>query len=436
MSKLIWNSAARDAFRLSFPIEKTEKLDDGRLAVYGVATSEALDYDGEVMDYDAAKAAFGAWPGNIREQHDPKKAVGRAIEVTADDDAKQISVKALISAGAPDTQAKLLDGTLSCFSIGGKVAKRVPEPVTKADGSVVTAQRVFVKSITETSVVDVGSNPDSGIAIVKAVGDDLVWADEGADSEGGETDVTKGLYTAQSLINALGTVRDCCSSAEYEQRYGEHSEAIVGAMKAALSAVASAAQQYIGEEIAAMLAPKEAAAGGGDDLAKGGKRFSAATKAALKSAHEACRAADKALADLGYDAEDDAEDEDEGDEKPADEESGKAAQADDLRKAADIERAAVEEVAKAAGIELTEPTQAALTKAAITELLTLRKTHADLLASPAAPKGVLRAVVVDKALDAGSEGEKEPAPVVKSDGSTDDVATLVKAAQARPIRFA
>ena len=37
-NKLIWNSAARDAFRLSFPITKTEKLDDGRLAVFGVAT--------------------------------------------------------------------------------------------------------------------------------------------------------------------------------------------------------------------------------------------------------------------------------------------------------------------------------------------------------------------------------------------------------------
>ncbi len=105
-AKLIWNGAARDAFRLSFPIEKTEKLDDGRLAVYGVATSEALDYDGEVMDYDAAKAAFGAWPGNIREQHDPKKAIGRAIEVTADDDAKRISVKAFISADAPPAQTQ------------------------------------------------------------------------------------------------------------------------------------------------------------------------------------------------------------------------------------------------------------------------------------------------------------------------------------------
>jgi phage head maturation protease len=453
-SQLIWNGAARDAFRLAFPIEKTEKLEDGRLAVYGVATSEALDCDGEVIDYDAAKAAFSAWPGNIREQHDPKKAVGRALEVTADDDAKQIRVKAVISAGAPDTQAKILDGTLQCFSIGGKVSKRAPEPVTKADGSVVTAQRVFVKSITETSVVDVGANPDSGIAIVKAVGDDLVWAEAGPEeegSEGGEHDVTKGLYTAQRLIEALGCVRDCVGSAEYEQRYGEHSEAIVAEMKSTLAAIGAIAQKYLGEEIALMLAPKEAAAGTGD-LAKAGKRFSTKTKAALKAAHEACKAADKALADLGYDADEAAEEEgEEGGEK--------AATADDLRKAVgcpdDQEPAAwvekmrselqalrdvtptpefVAELAKAAGFELAEPTLHDLTKAAITELVALRKAHADLKASPAAPKGVLRAMVVDKAADRGEE-TKEPEPVVKADGTVDDAATLMKAAQARPIRI-
>jgi SPP1 gp7 family putative phage head morphogenesis protein len=384
--KLIWNGAARESFRASFPITKTEKLDDGRLMVEGIATNEALDSDGEVVDYSAAKAAFSNWAGNIREQHDVKKAVGRAVEVVTDDASKSITVKAFISAGAPDTQAKLLDGTLGSFSIAGSVAKRQSEPVTKADGSVVQAVRVFVSRISETSVVDVGANPESGISLVKALGDDLVWADE-ADSEGGETDVSKAaevLAAYDALTKAIGAA-GCPEGAHMAEWVGE--------------------------------------------MAKAGRRFSTKTTAALKAAHEACKAADKALSDLGY-------------EKPGDEEgegedeAGKAAKADDLAKAAKANADAVTEIAKAAGLELSEPSAEALAKAAMTALLDLRKKHADLLASPAAPKGVTKALPVGKEADRDPDAKNEPPPVTKADGAVDDVATLVKAAQTRPIRLA
>lgn len=165
-----FNVADGSKFRLVVPFTKTEKLDDGRLMVEGVATSEAVDSDGEVMDYASAKAAFAAWPGNIREQHDPKKAVGRAVEIMPDDATKTIILRSFISSGAPDTQAKILDGTLSCYSIGGTVAKRTPEKATKADGTEVDVRRVILGSLTETSVVDQGANPETGIALVKADG--------------------------------------------------------------------------------------------------------------------------------------------------------------------------------------------------------------------------------------------------------------------------
>lgn len=427
--KLIWNGAARDAFRLSFPIEKTEKLDDGRLMVRGVATSEAFDQDGEVMDYGAAKAAFSAWAGNIREQHDPKKAVGKAIEVSADDATKQITVKAFISAGAPDTQAKLLDGTLSCFSIGGKVSKRSTEPLTKADGSVVQATRVFVKSITETSVVDVGSNPESGVAIVKSVGDDLVWAEAGDTTQ-------KSLYELREFAAVVQSIGWLAAQSEWEEQSEGDSSPVPAQLREWLGQGLAILQAMAAEECAEMMAEinsmvppmkavaaVEAAAGAGD-LAKAGKRFSTSTKAALKAAHDACKAADKALADLGYE---DAETDDEG-EADGKEPAKAAGTDDDLQKAAEAQRAAVDEVAKAVGLELTDLTTEALTKAAIKALVDLRKTHADLLASPAAAKGVLRAVVVDKVVDAGGE-IKETAPVLKSDGSVNEVATLIKAAR-------
>lgn len=153
------------------PIMKHEVLDDGRMMIEGVATSTAVDKQGDVIDYTAAKSAFSSWSGNIREMHDPKKAVGKAVDVTYLDDAEQIVVKAYISAGAKDTQAKVADGTLSMFSIGGQSnGQPVTEKVAKSDGSEIEVKRVFMARISEVSVVDSGANPDSGFAIVKADG--------------------------------------------------------------------------------------------------------------------------------------------------------------------------------------------------------------------------------------------------------------------------
>lgn len=422
MPKILMTGA--DSFRLSFPITKTEKTEDGRLMVEGVATSESLDSDGEVIDFDSAKAAFGKWAGNIREQHDSKKAVGKAIEVSADDDTKQIIVKAFISAGAPDTQAKVLDGTLSCFSIGGKVAKRAPTTAKAADGSDVIAQRVFVKRLSELSVVDVGSNPDSGLSIAKA--------------EDSDDDLKKGMYELSDFAGVLRSIGYLVSSAGWEaQSEGDNSplpKALLDWLATGVAIYKAMAVEETTELLASLSAAVPAppvvdviaaAIGGSDDLAKAGKRFSAATKAALKSAHDACKAADTALAALKYDADE---------EEPDEDDAGKAAQAEDLKKAAAADAEQVGEIAKAAGLTLAEPTAHALAKAALTELITLRKSHAELLAQPAPAKGV-RMVVVEKVADRSSQETNEPAPVVKADGAVDDVATLVKAAQARPIRL-
>ncbi len=149
------------------PITKTEKMEDGRLKVYGVATSETLDKDKEIIDYGSAKAAMLEWPGNIREQHDAKKAVGRALNVSPLDDSKAVELEAFISSGAQDTQAKVLDGTLSGFSIAGQSERKVPE-VVKTDDGEVQAMRIFMKRISEVSLVDSPANPSCTFSILKA----------------------------------------------------------------------------------------------------------------------------------------------------------------------------------------------------------------------------------------------------------------------------
>jgi hypothetical protein len=145
---------------LFFPIEKK---DAETRTIRGVMTSEVLDQQGDIVDYDAAKAAVQTWKGNIREMHDKTKAVGKRVDVEFDDVNRRIILEAQISKGAEDTWLKIQDGTLSMFSIAGP-GERI---AAKANG--VDCFRVLMKKLFETSVVDNGACPDADFDIVKAL---------------------------------------------------------------------------------------------------------------------------------------------------------------------------------------------------------------------------------------------------------------------------
>ena len=146
------------------------KVDRAQRLVRGVATQEVLDAHGEVVDYASVKAALATWKGNIREMHQPV-AVGKAVAVACDDVGKAVTVEAYISKGAEDTWQKVLDGTLSMYSIGG-VGDRVTQKA--ADGTV--EKRLLVKQLHEISLVDVGACPTAAFSLVKVVDGQVVDA--------------------------------------------------------------------------------------------------------------------------------------------------------------------------------------------------------------------------------------------------------------------
>lgn len=452
--KLIWNGASRENFNMTFPIMKSEQMEDGRLMVEGIATSEALDHADEIVDYESAKSAFAEWRGNIREQHDSKKAVGKAIEVIADDVSKQIIVKAFISKGAPDTQEKIKDGTLSAFSIGGSVSKRKAEKVAKGDGSTVDASRIFVKRISETSVVDAGCNPDTAIAIVKADGDSLLsigledgpspeqvsavnqlaeMLDKGeitperlvelaktakeptkpaekpgdAPADGGKTDdVQKSMWNVQDFASALQNLGYICMSAEWDKQSEGDNSPVPAQLRAWLEQGAEIFKAMAAEELAEMLADLKEQAGEievvqlaakGGDIAKAGAKFATSTKEALGDIHKGLLSLCDKMDGLGY--------------KDAD--TDKAATGDDLQKVVG---------------ELD------LAKAEITKLSdSLTKAQArvqELEALPAPGKALLKAIGKGDDIDPAAS-EKTVDPVKKADGTVDDVSTLIKSTHAK-----
>jgi len=222
------------ALRFSAPITKTELLEDGRLMVEGVLTSESLDKSNEIIDYASVKKAVGSWAGNMREMHQAV-AVGKATDIEFNDLDKQIIIKAFVSSGAPDTQAKILDGTLAAFSIGGKSAGKSTEKVMKGDVEV-TATRIMMGRISEASFVDVGCNPDTGFTIVKfddvendAPLDDVIkmFADYGSS-----------VWDASRAIEALSMI-GCLLDRETEENEPEQVAVLKSAFESLKTFIAS-----------------------------------------------------------------------------------------------------------------------------------------------------------------------------------------------------
>ena len=112
--------------KMSMPFSK---IDIEKRTVSGWATTDSVDHQDDIVTAEASISAFTNFRNNIREMHDEKKAVGKLISFKQDtfydpDTNKSYSgifVSTYVSKGAQDTWEKVLDGTLTGFSIGGSV---------------------------------------------------------------------------------------------------------------------------------------------------------------------------------------------------------------------------------------------------------------------------------------------------------------------------
>jgi hypothetical protein len=144
-----------DEMVLNVPFTKVNK--ETRI-VSGFATLDNIDYAKDVVTSAASKKAFENARGNLREMHQPI-AAGRIVNFREDElfdketgkFHKGIYVDAYVSKGAPLTWEKVLDKTLTGFSIGGHVNEDETQFVKDADASV-----RFIKDydLMELSLVD------------------------------------------------------------------------------------------------------------------------------------------------------------------------------------------------------------------------------------------------------------------------------------------
>jgi hypothetical protein len=169
ISKVQWDTEGENV-RLSMPFSKVDKE---RRIVSGFATLDNVDRQKDIVTAEASVKAFSKFKGNIREMHQPV-AVGKMVSFREDKyfdpETKKfysgVYVSAYVSKGAQDTWEKVLDGTLSGFSIGGRMNK-----YDDAYDDVTSSPIRIIKEydLLELSLVDTPANQFANILSVQKV---------------------------------------------------------------------------------------------------------------------------------------------------------------------------------------------------------------------------------------------------------------------------
>ncbi|HFC8031817.1 TPA: HK97 family phage prohead protease [Neisseria meningitidis] len=305
--------------KLYAEIAKMEAQDDGTVKVWGYASSEAVDSDGEVIAAEAMKAAIPDYMkfGAVREMHG-SNAAGTAIEINVEDDGRTFFGAHIVD---PIAVTKVKTGVYKGFSIGGSVTAR-----DELNKSQITGLK-----LTEISLVDRPANPDAVFTCFKA--------DKPKDEP-----VAKSMYQVKSLADVLMSLKWLVDDAVYV----DIDEAVIAQIKESAASLAESLKALAASEADKLVDGLAAKADKSDDIAK-------------------------------------------------------AESADELAKAQDALKKSNDALAKAQA-----------------EIESLKK-------QAAPPKGSTKAI--GKAEDNGEDPLKGFQPIVKNDGSLDDVATLIKAAQ-------
>lgn len=376
--------------KLYAEIAKMEAQDDGTVKVWGYASSEAVDSDGEIIAAEAMKAAIPDYMkfGAVREMHG-SNAAGTAIEINVEDDGRTFFGAHIVD---PVAVTKVKTGVYKGFSIGGSVTAR-----DELNKSQITGLK-----LTEISLVDRPANPDAVFTCYKAdKPKDEEEATDKDDKPADKADETPAVDTEKVDGEKVDDKEDDKKDETEKSASVELSDSEIAILKAVLAKAEKpkdepvAKSMYQVKSLADVLWSlkwliEDAAYDNIDEA------VIAQIKESAGSLAESLKALTISEADKlvdGLAAKSDKSDD-----------LAKAEMADALAKAQDALKKSNDALAKLQA-----------------EIESLKK-------QAAPPKGSTKAI--GKAEDNGSDPLQGFQPIVKNDGSLDDVATLVKAAQA------
>lgn len=219
----------------SLDLNKTEELDDGTIKVWGIASAESLDSDGEIITAEAMKNAIDGYMkfGAIREMHG-SNAAGTALEIYVDLVTGFTHICALIV--DPIAILKIKTGVYKAWSIGGKALKRIGNKITElilVEISLVdrpaNSDAIFTMYKNETidneqqivdNVENIGENmTQENNQEVQVENQEVIKEEISAPVIAEETDIKKSLSDIGWLADILSSLKNLQQCMEWEKEW-------------------------------------------------------------------------------------------------------------------------------------------------------------------------------------------------------------------------
>jgi hypothetical protein len=204
---------------------KAEEQSDGTLMVEGIASTETVDAQGEIVKSSAMEAALPDYmrhgTGALREMHQPL-AAGTAMASVADG---VTTIKAHVV--DPVAVKKVTAGVYKGFSIGGKVTER-----DSNDKNTITGLKLV-----EISLVDRPANPDACLTM---------WKAEELDEE----PVAKSFWDVAALASILADLKSLQSCAAWDAAFEGEASETAAQLKSAVGTLAEILVGMVKEEVA------------------------------------------------------------------------------------------------------------------------------------------------------------------------------------------
>jgi hypothetical protein len=259
------------------------KVDVEKRTVTGIGTSEAIDAEGEIVDYESSKPYIEAWSaaaiarsqgksyGNVREMHQSWAAGKLSEPIVFDDANKAVIITSYIS--DDDAWDKCLDGTYTGFSICGPIVGE-----KWADPNNLGVKR-FTCAPIEFSVCDLPCNPAAVFTAVKAGGvtEERKFKRPGS----GEKEPTvaktaiaqKSMYNIADLSSLISSLRWTQEDLVYERESEGDNSAVPDKLKSAIVALCDVLVDLAREESSELISAMKAT---------GAKRLAAKAAAAAE----------------------------------------------------------------------------------------------------------------------------------------------------------
>jgi HK97 family phage prohead protease len=250
------------------------KLDPAKRMVYGFASTDAKDSQGEIVEASAMRDALVSYMDFpvVKEMHRMETAVGvtKSAESMAKDDHDGVYVG--VKVVDDSAWQKVVEGVYRGFSIGGKVKAKAGDRITKLE-------------LREISLVDRPANPDALFDVVKIADAPapVVAPDPVAVPAPSATNIpevtrtmlksdaiatlTKNIYAAHRALEAMGDLASARDSVQYDESSGSDAYAgMTDSINGAMTELAGVLKELLAAAIAALI-PAEGNGAGGDVMA-------------------------------------------------------------------------------------------------------------------------------------------------------------------------